>query len=232
MPETLEDLVMRQPPTAERPLLGTVVLVVEDSRHACEALRLICQRSGARIRRAESLASAERHLRSYRPHIVVVDLGLPDGSGLDLIGRLSRTEPHPCGLIATSGDETMADAALTAGADVFLPKPLRSIEAFQQAALALVPGGERPAGWTKPGNDAVEPDRLALCDDLLRGAPDRETLDYLAGFLGGLAKTAGDRALAEIGLRVADLRNRGGDREGALGIADEVAASAAKLSPA
>ena len=33
MPETLEDLVMMQPPTAERPLLGSMILVVEDSRH-------------------------------------------------------------------------------------------------------------------------------------------------------------------------------------------------------
>ncbi|MEP0563429.1 MAG: response regulator, partial [Paracoccaceae bacterium] len=46
MPETLDDLLTIQPPSSERPLLGTIVLVVEDSRHACEALRLICQRSG------------------------------------------------------------------------------------------------------------------------------------------------------------------------------------------
>ena len=95
MPESLEDLIMLQPPTAERPLLGTLILVVEDSRHACEGLRLICQRSGARIRRAESLASAERHLRSYRPRVAVIDLGLPDGSGLQLIETLAKGEtPH------------------------------------------------------------------------------------------------------------------------------------------
>ena len=94
MPETLEELIMMQPPTTERPLLGSMVLVVEDSRHSCEALRLICQRSGARIRRAESLASAERHLRTYRPRIAVIDLGLPDGSGLSLIERLAGTDPR------------------------------------------------------------------------------------------------------------------------------------------
>ena len=74
MPESLDDFIMQQPPTADRPLLGSIILVVEDSRHACEIMRLICQRSGARIRRAESLASAERHLRSYRPRIAVIDL--------------------------------------------------------------------------------------------------------------------------------------------------------------
>ena len=103
MPETLEDLIMMQPPTPERPLLGTMILLVEDSRHACEVLRMICQRSGARIRRAESLASAARHLRSYRPRIVVIDLGLPDGSGLELIETLAMSEPGIDGIIAISG---------------------------------------------------------------------------------------------------------------------------------
>ena len=82
MADDLESFVLTQSPTAERPLLGLTVLVVEDSRFACEAMRLLCLRSGARIRRADSLKSARRHLSVYRPSIVVVDLGLPDDFGL------------------------------------------------------------------------------------------------------------------------------------------------------
>lgn len=205
MPETLEDLVMLQPPTAERPLLGTIVLVVEDSRHACEGLRLICQRSGARIRRAESLASATRHLRTYRPRVVVIDLGLPDGSGLELVEQLARAEPRIEAIIATSGDDRLHDAALWAGADVFLPKPLNSVSRFQRVVLGLLPSDLRPARIVRPQTDTIEPDAIALRDDLglaadlLRTDPDSETLEYLAGFLDGLAKNARDDKLAEIG---------------------------------
>ena len=58
MPETFDDIFVQRRPSAERPLQGETVLVVEDSRFACEALRLLCQRSGARIRRADSLRAA------------------------------------------------------------------------------------------------------------------------------------------------------------------------------
>lgn len=204
MPKTLEELVMLQPPTAERPLLGTIILVVEDSRHACEAMRLICQRSGARIRRAESLASAERHLRTYRPRLAVIDLGLPDGSGLELIERLAKADPRIDGIIATSGDESLREAALQAGADTFLPKPLASVSQFQTAALALLPDGYRSLRVARPNVDNVRPDPIALRDDLslaaelLRSGADTATLDYVAGFLSGLAKCANQPKISRL----------------------------------
>lgn len=212
MPATLEDLIMLQPPTAERPLLGTIILVVEDSRHACEALRLICQRSGARIRRAESLSSAERHLRTYRPRIAVIDVGLPDGSGLDLIAKLSTADPRIDGIIACSGDPSLGEAALSAGADRFLPKPIASVSDFQRIVLELVPESMRPDRLAKPAQDKVVPDPIALRDDLslaadlMRNSPSHETLDYLAGFLSGLAKTTADPRLADIAEALQDLQ--------------------------
>ena len=104
---------MPQPaPTAALPLLGQTVLVVEDSRFSSEALRLMCLRSGARFRRADCLASANRHLRIFRPSVVIVDLGLPDGSGEGLIQALVKS-PAPVGvLLGTSGDDNAQDRVL------------------------------------------------------------------------------------------------------------------------
>ena len=91
-------------PTREQPLAGITALLVEDSRCASEAMRLLALKSGARLRRADSLAAAHRHLSVYRPMLVIVDMGLPDGSGAELIGTLARAEPRVPVLLGTSGD--------------------------------------------------------------------------------------------------------------------------------
>ena len=114
-------------PTTARPLLGLTVLAVEDSRFACEALRLLCLRSGARIRRADSLRAARRHLRVYRPTVVIIDLGLPDGNGVDLIQGLSTAAPRPEVILGTSGDNFGQAEAMAAGADGFIEKPITSL---------------------------------------------------------------------------------------------------------
>lgn len=198
-------------PTADRPLLGLTVLFVEDSRFACEAMRLLCLRSGARLRRADCLRSARRHLMSYRPTVVIVDLGLPDGSGLDLIAEIAAQRPRVPALLATSGTAEAAGRALAAGADGFLPKPVESLSAFQRAVRsalpARLPAGSCAAplpparGGPGAGEDRVAPDPVALRDDLahaadlLGGAPEGAALDYLAQFLSGVALLAHDPAL-------------------------------------
>ena len=108
-------------------MTGLTVLVVEDSRFASEAMRLLCLRSGARIRRADCLRSAHRHLQTYRPAVVIVDLGLPDGSGADLIAELVAQPGRSTVVLGTSGDAAGEAVARAAGADGFLAKPVESL---------------------------------------------------------------------------------------------------------
>ena len=175
------------------PLRGVTVLAVEDSRFASEALRLMCQRSGARLRRAESLAAAHAHLRLYRPDVAIVDLGLPDGRGDALIRQLVLAARRPVVILGMSGLASGRSLALAAGADGFLDKPIESLRVFQQALTGVTTAAEA---------DLPAPDRLALRDDLARAAdrlaadPDAGTRRYLAGFVQGLARIAQDPALA------------------------------------
>ena len=190
----------RLPPPA-RPLLGLTVLVIEDSRYASEAMRLLCLRSGARIRRADCLRSAHRHLCTYRPGAIVVDMGLPDGSGADLIGEIrAMTPPHPV-ILATSGDPDAESEAIAAGADGFLAKPVESLARFQSAILRALPRSEWPKALRVVSEDRVTPDPIALREDLLhaeqalRATANRAELGYLGRFIAGVARTAHDDAL-------------------------------------
>lgn len=199
MPEDTHYLNMNIHATALRPLLGLTVLVVEDSRYASEAMRLLCIRSGARIRRADSLTAARRHLKVYRPSVVIVDLGLPDGSGLELIETLAAEDisARPI-LIATSGadGEAQAKAALTAGAVEFLTKPFASVSAFQQVIMSHLSEDARPPGPRLLSDETISPDPIALnedlshLDELLGSGP--EALPYVTPFLQGLARLTGD----------------------------------------
>jgi FixJ family two-component response regulator len=198
-----EDLFLHQPATARRPLLGLTVLVVEDSRFASEAIRLLCLRSGARIRRADSLSHAERHLRIYRPCVMIVDVGLPDGSGLKLINDMANATPRIDVILGTSGDDAMATEVITHGADGFLAKPVLSLSEFQDAILKHLPQDRQPPGPRVVSDEQVQPDLIAFHDDLshvaqvLDGGQELAAIDYVTQFLGGVARSVSDPDLGE-----------------------------------
>lgn len=194
------------------PLQGLTLLAVEDSRFASEALRLLCQRSGARLRRADSLRGADAHLRLYQPDVVLIDLGLPDGRGDTLIRDLAQHRPRVGVILGTSGDPDGQEAALSAGADGYLEKPIASLAAFQTAILRHLrdrQAFDHPA-HANVDDSRIMPDMMALCDDLKRAATlaagdgDATTRRYLAGFVAGVAHSTADHALAAAATAVGD----------------------------
>lgn len=201
--------------TPTRPLLGLTILVVEDSRFACEAMRLLCLRSGARIRRADCLRSARRHLQVYRPSVAVIDLGLPDGSGVDLIEELSTAVPRVGVILGTSGDDFAESLAIAAGADGFLAKPITSLATFQQAVLAHMSSDRQPLGPRVLSDESIHPDPIAFQDDMahmaeiLNNQIDGKVLDYVAQFINGVARSADDAPLAQAAADLAQARASG-----------------------
>ena len=198
-----------------RSLLGLTVLVVEDSLYACDAIRLLCLRSGARIRRADCLKSARRHLLVYRPAVIIVDIGLPDGNGLELIEELTATRPRIATILGASGDDSMADAAIAAGADGFVAKPIVSLSQFQSLILRHLPPEMQPDKPRPVTDETVTPDPIAYQDDLAHMAdvlnsPEAEDmLDYVAQFLQGAAHSAGDGELTDAAAALAKARAAG-----------------------
>ncbi|MBL6638564.1 MAG: response regulator [Planktomarina sp.] len=190
-------------PTSRRPLHGLMVLLVEDSLTAGEAVRLMCITSGARLRRADCMTSARRHLRIYRPDVAIVDMGLPDGDGAELIAELAQANPRTQTIIGLSADPSRATAAMEAGADSFIEKPLNSVAGFQSAILMNLPHHRRPMDIRLLPDLAFEADQRALHEDLihalelLNNTKDGANPGYLAAFVTGVARTASDPTLEQ-----------------------------------
>ena len=190
-------------PTSRRPLHGLMVLLVEDSLTAGEAVRLMCITSGARLRRADCMTSARRHLRIYRPDVAIVDMGLPDGDGAELIAELAQANPRTQTIIGLSADPSSATAAMEAGADSFIEKPLNSVAGFQSAILMNLPHHRRPMDIRLLPDLAFEADQRALQEDLihalelLNNTKDGANSGYLAAFVTGVARTASDPTLEQ-----------------------------------
>jgi CheY-like chemotaxis protein len=204
-------------------LFGVTILLIEDSRAASEALRLFALESGARLRRADSLASAHRHLAIYRPQVVIIDLGLPDGNGIELIRALAEAPVPFEAIVAMSGNErgSWEAAARDAGAAACLEKPMSSLRAFQDCLLALLPDrGVDPAIGPDLCIDGEATVKAALEADLRRAlelleaaapAGDRETIAYCAQFVGSLADDGAEAGLGE----AARCAEAGDSKEGA-----------------
>ena len=114
-----------------------IVFVVDDDISVRESLELLIQVSGWR---AETFASAREFLarpRASVPSCVILDLALPDGSGLDLQQRVAADRPDmPIIFITGYGDVSQSVRAMKAGAIEFLTKPFREdvlVSAIRQA---------------------------------------------------------------------------------------------------
>ncbi len=103
------------------------VLVVDDHELNLKLLERLLEIEGREVRVADSLAAAEDALAEEQPAMIVLDLNLPDGSGLELTRKLKsepRTASIPivaCTAAVMPADE---DRALEAGCDAFVAKPI------------------------------------------------------------------------------------------------------------
>lgn len=101
------------------------VLVVEDLPDARALLCNLAEKTfpEARILYAGTLAQAKHRLHEAVPDLVLVDIGLPDGSGIELIRGLARTHPETvCVVTTVLGDDGHIVGAFSAGAQGYLLK--------------------------------------------------------------------------------------------------------------
>jgi len=116
---------------------GPLILVVDDEPQIHRFLRPVLEAAGYDVSRAESGAAALREAASHPPALVLLDLGLPDGDGLDFLPRLRSFSD--CPVIVLSARDRIAEKirALDAGADDYVEKPfdLGELQARIRAAM-------------------------------------------------------------------------------------------------
>ncbi|HKP57655.1 MAG TPA: response regulator [Polyangiales bacterium] len=115
---------------------GDVVLVVEDEPQMRKFIRASLASHGYRILEAERASEALALSTSHKPELVLLDLGLPDGDGIDLTKRLREWSSVPIIVISARGLEEDKVAALDAGADDYLTKPFGVNELLARMRVA------------------------------------------------------------------------------------------------
>ena len=102
--------------------MQTRVLIVEDHSDNRDSLGLLFQTWGFEVALAVDGEHAIALATQWRPHVVVLDLGLPGIQGEE-VAIIIKAAPHPPHVIAYSGYERLEKKALEAGCDAFILKP-------------------------------------------------------------------------------------------------------------
>jgi two-component system KDP operon response regulator KdpE len=115
----------------------TRVLVVEDEVEIRRFIRLSLQAEAMQVSEADSVHRGLVEAGTRRPDLVVLDLGLPDGSGLDFIRGLRAWSAIPIIVLSARTMEADKIAALDAGADDYLVKPFGTGELLARVRAQL-----------------------------------------------------------------------------------------------
>ncbi len=114
-----------------------LILVIDDEPQICRLLTVTLEANAYRVLTAatgqEGLALAAQH----RPAVVILDLGLPDLSGQEILRRLREWSNVPVLILSVQDDEAGKVAALDAGADDYVTKPFNTSELLARLRVAL-----------------------------------------------------------------------------------------------
>lgn len=117
--------------------LPTHILIVEDEADIRRFVRLTLESEGHTVHEATTLQRGLIEAGTRRPDLVVLDLGLPDGDGVDLIRDLRTWSAMPIIVLSARSAEASKIAALDAGADDYLVKPFGSGELMARVRAQL-----------------------------------------------------------------------------------------------
>ncbi len=122
-----------------------LVLVVEDEAPMRRFIRVSLAAHGLRVVEVTTLAEAEVEVATRNPDLLILDLGLPDGDGIEFLVKLREWTMVPVIVVSARGREDDKVSALDAGADDYLTKPFGVQELLARIRVALRHAAAREA---------------------------------------------------------------------------------------
>jgi two-component system KDP operon response regulator KdpE len=116
---------------------GPLVMVVEDEPQMRRFLRASLTSRGFRLIEAATASEVTALVTSHSPEVILLDLGLPDGDGIELARNIREWSGVPIIVISARGREADKVEALDAGADDYLTKPFGVNELLARIRVAL-----------------------------------------------------------------------------------------------
>ncbi|HEY3755684.1 MAG TPA: response regulator [Opitutaceae bacterium] len=113
------------------------ILIVDDEVQIRRLLRVTLESSGLSVREADTGGLGLNEIALRKPDAVVLDLGLPDMSGLDVLKRVREWTQVPVLVLSVLGEEQQKVAALDSGADDYLTKPFGGPELLARLRVML-----------------------------------------------------------------------------------------------
>jgi two-component system KDP operon response regulator KdpE len=134
---------------------GPHVLVVDDERQIIRGLKVVLRRAGYEVETAGSKEEALDALSVRPPDAIVLDLVLPDGSGVDVCREVRGWSRLPIVVLSALGDEREKVKALDAGADDYVTKPFGTEELLARLRAVLRRAGSETGDARIEAGDLV-----------------------------------------------------------------------------
>ena len=119
------------------PIPAPLVLLIEDEPQMRRYLRAALESHDYRLVEATTAREGLAQATGRNPDVILLDLGLPDGDGIDVARRIREWSSTPIIVISARGQEHDKVAALDAGADDYLTKPFGTDELLARLRVAL-----------------------------------------------------------------------------------------------
>jgi two-component system KDP operon response regulator KdpE len=113
------------------------IVIVEDEKQIRRFLRMTLEAEGMRVIEAETARQGVTEITTDQPDLVILDLGLPDRDGIEVIRQLRTWTTLPILVLSARGEETQKVNALDSGADDYLTKPFGNAELLARIRVHL-----------------------------------------------------------------------------------------------